>query len=93
MDACGKRIDDLPRVPTRGVRVCWAYILGECQFGKCRFRKGHVAKQYVPDQWAQDVCTIIKPGVDYVVRNKDGGSPLKKLKADTGAGIPSGGGA
>jgi len=95
LDAANKRVTDLPQLPIGpgGVLrpVCWGHVLGRCTFGLCRFKQqgGHVERSVITDEFAETVVTMLKPGIQYCVKNiaparagGEGGAPQKKLKAD-----------
>ncbi len=83
LDANNKRITDLPTIPEffkNGCPiVCWARILGHCTFDNCQFKRGHMPQSAIPDPFAEEVVTMLTPGVNAVVakyRDNDG-SPTK----------------
>ncbi len=64
--------------------VFWAHILGRCTFNKCQFKNGHVPQNAIPDKFAEDVVTMLTPGVNAVVaraRDREG-SPAKRQRGD-----------
>ena len=88
LDACNKRITDLPTIPEFVANgrpfICWAHILGRCTFENCAFKNGHVPRSSIPDKFAEDVVTMLTPGVNAVVArggNTDG-SPTKRQRQE-----------
>ncbi len=71
LDNRNKRITDLPTIPEFVAKgcpfVCWAHILRRCTFDKCQFKNGHVPRNAIPDKFAEDVVTMLTPGVNAVV--------------------------
>ena len=84
LDAANKRITDLPTIPDFVANgrpfVCWAHILGRCTFDGCKFKNGHVPRSAIPDAFAEEVVTILTPGVNAVVARarEQGGGELRK---------------
>ena len=90
LDYANKRTEDLPLIPGREQRVCWQHALGRCPFGKrCKYKWAHSLKPAdMPDAWAQQVCQLIKPGVDYYVANTDPQHQAnKRVKREQGGGV------
>jgi hypothetical protein len=89
LDAANKRITDLPTIPEFVANgrpfVCWAHILGRCTFNGCKFKQGHVPRSAIPDAFAEEVVTMLTPGVNAVVaraREQGGGNPDKRVKRE-----------
>jgi hypothetical protein len=83
LDAANKRITDLPTIPEFVANgrpfVCWAHILGRCTFDGCKFKNGHVPRSAIPDAFAEEVVTMLTPGVNaVVVRAREQGGGLRK---------------
>ena len=89
LDAANKRITDLPTIPEFVANgrpfVCWAHILGRCTFDGCKFKNGHVPRSAIPDAFAEEVVTMLTPGVNAVVaraREQGGGTPEKRQRTE-----------
>jgi hypothetical protein len=82
LDASNKRITDLPTLPEYVANgrlfVCWAHILGRCNFANCAFKNGHVPHSAIPDAFAEEGVTILTLGVNHCARAwEQEGSPGK----------------
>ena len=74
LEAANVGVGQLPTINgiTEGsrTRLCYQGLLGKCQHqarGNCQF--AHAARQDVPNDFADEVCRVLGPGVDYMVRN------------------------
>jgi hypothetical protein len=88
LDACNKRITDLPTIPEYVANgrpfLCWAHILGRCTFDNCAFKNGHASRSSIPDKFAEEVVRMLTPGVNAVVargRSTDR-SPQKRQRQE-----------
>jgi hypothetical protein len=74
LDASNKRITDLPTIPEyieNGCTfVCWAYILGRCNFANCAFKNGHVPCSSIPNAFTKEVVRILTLGVNHCARTR-----------------------
>ena len=84
LDSANERITDLPTIPEFVANghafVCWAHILGRCTFDNCQFKHSHVPWSAIPDTFAEEVVTMLTPGVNAVVaraRNQEGMPPKR----------------
>ncbi len=82
-----KRNSDLPTLPKYVVNgrpfVCWAHILGQCNFANCAFKNGHVPCSVIPDTFAEEVVTMLTLGVNHCARAREQeGSPGKHQRLD-----------
>ena len=51
-------------------KLCYNNVLGVCSHGQhCRFV--HAPKTAIRDDFAAELCKVIKPGVEWLVRNGD----------------------
>jgi hypothetical protein len=87
LDASNKRITDLPTIPeylaNRRPFVCWAHILGRCNFTNCVFKNGHVPRSSIPDAFAKEVVRMLTPGVNHCTCTwEQEGSPSKRQRPD-----------
>ncbi len=87
LDASNKRITDLPMIPeyvaNRRLFVCGVHILGRCTFAKCQLKSGHVPHNAIPDAFAEEVVTMLTPGVNLCTwAREQEGLPGKRLKAE-----------
>jgi len=89
LDGANKRITDLPTIPEFVANgrpfVCWSHILGRCTFDNCQFKQGHVPRSAIPDAFADEVVTMLTPGVTAVgarARDQGGGTPDKRPRTD-----------
>jgi hypothetical protein len=87
LHAANKRITDLPTIPkcVNNGRpfVCWVHILGQCRFPNCAFKNGHVSHSSIPDAFAEEVVTILTPGVKHCACTREQeGAPGKRQRAD-----------
>ena len=88
LSAANKTMKDMPsikEVAAQGKTLCYSNTMGECPLGsECKFH--HVPGQHIPDNFATEVCHIIRPGVEYVIRNGNtpggGGGKYKKIKTE-----------
>jgi hypothetical protein len=83
LDASNKRITDLPTIPEYIANgrpfVCWAHILGWCNFTNCAFKNGHVLCSSIPNAFAKEVVTMLNLGVNHCARTREQeGSPSKR---------------
>lgn len=64
--------------------ICFNYICGRCTFRPCRLKEGHVNKECIPDKWAERLCRLVAPGIQYTMQAGgglgEGGSPPKRQK-------------
>jgi hypothetical protein len=90
LDAAGKRQTDLPTLPqfchaNGRPFLCWNSTLGRCMYRECRYLRegGHLVHNDIPDDFADKVCTVIRPGIQARMQRAGGeGSPEKKPKVD-----------
>jgi hypothetical protein len=87
LDAANKRITDLPMIPEYVANghpfVCWAHILGRCTFNNCQFKTGHIPCSAIPDTFAEEVITMLTPGVNHCMWARETeGSPGKWQRAN-----------
>jgi hypothetical protein len=87
LDASNKRITDLPTIPEYVANgcpfVCWVHILGRCTFVKCQFKSRHVQRNAIPDAFAEEVVTMLTPGVNLCMQAREQERlPGKRLKAE-----------
>jgi hypothetical protein len=87
LNVANKHITDLPTIPdyVNNGRpfVCWAHILGRCRFPNCAFKNEHVPCSSIPDAFAEEVVTILTPGVKQCARAREQeGLPGKQQRAD-----------
>ena len=85
LDAANKRITDLPMVPEYMNNghpfICWAHVLGRCNFANCAFCNGHVPRSNIPNAFADAVVAMLTPGVKKCVQTrKQEGMPGKRIK-------------
>ena len=85
IDGANKRITDLPTIPEFVANgrpfVCWAHILGRSTFDNCQLKNGHVPRSAIPDSFAEEVVTMLTPGVNVIVARtikEQGGGTLEK---------------
>jgi hypothetical protein len=88
LNAANKHITDLPTIPeyvnSGRPFVCWAHILGRCQFPNCAFKNGHIPRSSIPDAFAEGVVIILTPGVKHCAHARElEGAPGKLQRADT----------
>ena len=88
LDVANKCITaDLPTIPdyVNNGRpfVCWAHILGRCRFPNCMFKNGHVQCSSIPNVFAEEVVTILTPGIKHCAHAREQeGAPGKQQRAD-----------
>ena len=90
LDAAGKRQTDLSTLPqfchaNGRPFLCWNSTLGRCMYRECRYLRegGHPGHNDIPDNFADKVCTVIRPGIQARMQKAGGeGSPEKKPKVD-----------
>ena len=74
--------DQMPRLPnyTKNGQstLCWHHVLGQCNPMYCKRKDGHATAREIPDAFAQGVCQVISPGIDYVYRNESPRPPKRK---------------
>lgn len=77
LKAAGKTYHDLPSYPPAvnpdtGIDGnCWNNATGPCVFGdKCKFKICHFNGSRFPDNFCHELVTVIKPGVDEIVREE-----------------------
>ena len=74
LTAGGKTLRDLPVLPGYTNRdgssnICTQHLAhGRCPYNGCRLKHPGAS---VPDQYAEAICTCLKPGMDYIWRNPD----------------------
>ena len=70
-DATNIRIPDLPFssgfMKDGQNKLCYNHMLGSCSHKKYRFI--HAAAKEADDKFAKALCSAIRPGVDWLVRN------------------------
>jgi hypothetical protein len=63
--------------------VCWAHILGRCNFPNCTFKNGHIPLRGIPDMFTKEVVTMLTPGVNQCTHAQEQeGLPGKQQRAD-----------
>jgi hypothetical protein len=87
LNASNKRITNLPMIPecVNNGRpfVCWAHILVRCRFPNCKFKNRYVPCSSIPNAFAEEVVTILTPGVKHCARTQEQeGLPGKQQRAD-----------
>jgi hypothetical protein len=78
LNACNLKKQDQPKIQelwddtTQKSNICWSYLLGRyvhgdnCYQGK---KGGHVAASTLHPEFVGTACKLIKPGVDWMVKN------------------------
>ncbi len=68
LDAANKQSTDLPTIPeymnNGRLFICWAHILGQCNFANCAFRNGHVPRSNILNAFTDAVVAMLTPGVN-----------------------------
>ncbi len=87
LNACNKRITDLPTLPDYIDKgrpyICSAHILGRCTFKDCQFKRGQVPRHAITDGFADAVVAMLTPGIQTCLMCEGGeGSPGKRLKKE-----------
>ena len=81
LNGSNKTLNDLPVLNKYVVNgkntLCYKRVLGFCNRGmKCYNKGGHeVEKLWVPDGFANDICTAIRPGVQWALSQAQAGVP------------------
>ena len=83
--AANTRINQLPYLNRYIVgnknMLCYPFLLGYCSHANCRF--DHPPTRDIPTGFISEVCQVVRPGVEYVVKNgldPRGGSPKKQRR-------------
>ena len=75
LNASNKCITDLPTIPeyvnNRRLFVHWVHIIGWCRFPNCAFKNVNVPCSSIPDAFAEEVVTILTPGVKHCARAQE----------------------
>jgi hypothetical protein len=71
LDAANKQNTDLPTIPeymNNGCPfICWAHVLGRCNFANCAFCNGHVPRSNILNAFADAVVAMLTPAVNKCV--------------------------
>ena len=73
----GKKVGDLPttagHTSDKGRSlICYNFVLGQCWGRGCTNKKGYLQRMQVPNDFADEVCTILKPGIKYMMNSPQG---------------------
>eukprot|EP00956_Cyclotella_meneghiniana_P032600 scaffold90267_cov35-Cyclotella_meneghiniana.AAC.1 len=74
MEAGGLTWDDMPKLPSvlnafGGDGLCWAKIMGNCQWGhNCKFAGAHGV--VIPDDFAREIVNKLRPGVENMMKGE-----------------------
>jgi hypothetical protein len=75
LDTSNKRITDLSTIPEYVANgrpfVCWAHILGRCNFANCAFKNRHILRSSIPNAFAEEVVKMLTPGVNHCHRTQE----------------------
>jgi hypothetical protein len=89
LNACNLKKQDLPKIQelwdetTQKSNICWSYLLGRCAHGdNCYQGKkgGHVAASTLQPEFVATACKLIKPGVDWMVKNGEAFTTIRRTK-------------